>query len=134
MSTEALISIVLTCIIGIMLPPIAWLIHTVLTSRERLSTLEHAVARATEDIAEVKSNAITQDKVRDVINDALDRRDRIHEARRLEWDRRLGLEVKDIVSQELEKHLPRLARDLDAKLRESDDERNGSRRPPKVQG
>lgn len=83
----------------------SWLLRTVLKDHQTVMLLEAKVANLEKD-------QITTDCVREVVEEALDKRDKIAELRRVEWDRRHSLEIKQAVSEELEKLTPKIIREV----------------------
>lgn len=83
----------------------AWLAHRVVADREEIIKLQGKVDHL-ESVT-----LLTLEDVRDAIDEALDRRDKAHEERRREWDRRLSLEIRAAVREVCDgckqpRHLP----------------------------
>lgn len=126
MSIEAWTGI-LGVILVVLMPVIAWLVSTVLTTKEAAVLLAQRWTAAEARVASCEANAIAQallaqrvlalegrtgsveaaaltvDRVRAVIEDALDRRDRAAEVHRPERERALTLEIGHAVRSELRK-------------------------------
>lgn len=108
-----------TTILGFVLTTLAgavgWLIRRVLGNREEIVQLKAEVAR-------LKESQISVECVREVIEDALSKRDAVAIERRAQWDERLTLKIQQAVSQgvqecqdrtkaELERMVPRIVRE-----------------------
>lgn len=105
---KAIIASVLALIVG----AISWLVSSVLSVRERFLEVKGRLDKAEADVASLSSRQITVENVRDVIEEALTKRDKEYEKRRAEWDKLRQLEVREAVRDELEKNIPRLVREI----------------------
>jgi hypothetical protein len=93
---------------------VAWLARRVVDDREEIVVLKGKFETLEAKHEEVKKDQITQECVREVVEEALERRDKQAEVRRAEWDRRFSLEVKAAVQEELDKLTPKLIREIRA--------------------
>lgn len=89
-----------------------WLIKTTLTNREDVITLKGATLKLEGDMADFKKSQVTTEGVRSVIEDILEKRDKAAELRRKEWDRLHKLEIKEAVSESLEKLTPKIIHEV----------------------
>ena len=91
---------------------VTWLVNTVLGGEKKLLLLEAKVAIQEARVAEIKAGQVTVECVREVIEEALEKRDKIAEQRREEWGKTRQLETKAAIQEELDKLVPRLAREI----------------------
>lgn len=87
-----------------------WLFKRVLDDREDLILLKSKV----EGLEKDQAAQVTQECVREAVEEALDRRDKQAAERRVEWDRRQALEIKQAVGEEMEKMMPKIIREVRA--------------------
>lgn len=100
---KGVVGLVLTAIGGV----VSWLVKRVLDDREEIIMLKSKVEH-------LDKEKITQECVREVVEEALEKRDKQAEERRKEWDRRQHLEIRQAVSEEIDKLVPRLVREVRA--------------------
>lgn len=110
MTGEDAFKAVITAIIGLVSAAVSWLVKRVLDDREEIVVLKEEV----KSLKKTADGQITQECVREVIEKALDKRDEQAAARRIEWDKRLSLEVKQAVQEEVERLTPKLVREVRA--------------------
>jgi hypothetical protein len=98
---------------------VGWLSRTTMKNHEDIIALkakqhemEHARRDLEEKVTEHARQRLTVEDVRKVIEDALDRRDKQVVERRAEYERMRKLEIQSAVHDELERMLPRLAREI----------------------
>lgn len=105
---DALLAALLAALMAIT----GWLLRTVLNDRERILVLETVVKVQDEKVKKLETEAVTVECVREVIESALEKRDKQYEARRAEWDRTRRLEIKEALHEEIELLIPRLLREM----------------------
>jgi IS4 transposase len=98
---------ILTGMIAIIGGVATWLARRVIQDREELIMLKGRVENLEKD-------RITQECVREVIESVLEKRDKVAEERRKEWDRRQSLEIKQAVHDEIEKLTPKIINEVRA--------------------
>ncbi len=98
-----------TCLAAV----VAWLAGSTIKNREQLISQAGKIERLEADIVALKASQITEDCVREVIDEALEKRDKLAEQRRGEWHRLNILETGEKVREELNKLIPRLLEELD---------------------
>ncbi len=103
MSDDGIKTTILSAVLAALTGAIGWLVTKVLGNEKDLVKQDARLGAVECDVAELKDGQLTQDCVRDVVDNALERRDRIAEERRREWDRRLALEIRAAVHEEVER-------------------------------
>lgn len=81
-----------------------WVLHQVLGLREAHVLTQAEVKALTDRLDGMGKAQVTTEQVRSVITQVLDQRDHASAERRAEWDRRVTLEIKSAVIEELRKH------------------------------
>ena len=99
-------------VLGVLIGAVGWLVSRVMGNREASLLHTQEIAQVKVDVALLKKEALTQETVRQVVEAALDRRDRQNNEKRMEWDRRTQLEIKATVREEVEKMLPRFVKEI----------------------
>lgn len=83
---------------------------------ERLDKLDSRVeetrAQVRDAVRDLADKAVTPECVREVIDEALDRRDRVHDTRRAELERVRQLEVRAEVAAAIDAAVPKIAREV----------------------
>lgn len=95
----AIIGVCLTGVTG----GLSWLILKVLGQGETIVKLETKIESLQNKLEEVTKSALTQECVTEAIEKALDKRDRVADDRRREWDKRTSMEIKLTVQEEMNK-------------------------------
>lgn len=87
------LGLVLTLLSGL----VTWLMKTVMGNREELVLLKARV----EQLEKVNTTAVSADQIRVAIDEALVKRDKAGLERRMEWERRFVLEIKNLLHEEM---------------------------------
>lgn len=98
-------------LLALLTPVIFWVVRTVLDTREHVLLLVVRTTRLEADVMDQAKKQLTTDNVREVIDAALEKRDKIYEARRVEWDRTRILEIKSVVKEEVDRVVESLRRE-----------------------
>lgn len=99
-------------ILGLVAAAVTWLGRAVLSNRDRLTQAEGHRAALEDRLKELSDTQLTQESVREVLEAALERRDKTAFERRQEHDRRLALEIKQTVNEEIDRMIPKIVRDV----------------------
>lgn len=102
---------------------VSWLARSVLGSREALIVARDRLDYLEEEMRATKATRLTQESVREVVEEALAHRDVESERRRADRDKRLALELRQAVLQganecqrqtreEMERMVPRIVREV----------------------
>jgi len=91
---KAVFGAVLAAILAI----VTWLVKTVIGNREAAIVGRERTAVIEDRLSRCQGDKTTKEDVREVIEDALTKRDVRAAERRAEWDTRLTLEIKNAVS------------------------------------
>lgn len=89
---------------------VAWVLRTSISTKERVLVLEGENKALQEKVRTMDKERVTVECVREVIEGALDKRDKAHEKRRAEWDKLRRLEIAEALQTEMGKVLPQLVR------------------------
>lgn len=107
---------------------VSWLVKGNLSNRETAIVTEQRLKALEDAMQEAKKSQITREEVREEIDDALLRRDKVNVERRSEWEKRLNLEIRESVRQEVKKGVDQLVtetRKLGGKRRPSGEGSDG---------
>lgn len=91
---------------------LAWALKLTLGNREDLLQAQARLKSLEDTLAEVKKDRVTVECVREVISEELDKRDKVADQRRDEWEKRRKLETREVVAEELDRLVPRLANEI----------------------
>lgn len=108
---KALFGAVLTAVMAVL----AWVVKRTIDSREETLVTEGRVKFLEVEMADLKKTQITTECVRDVIEEVLDRRDAASLLRREEQIKLHQLEMRHVISEELEKAIPRIVREIEGR-------------------
>jgi hypothetical protein len=96
---KGLFGLLITTVVAV----VGWLVRTVLTTERSLMLTNEAAKTLRAEVDHLKSSQITTECVREVIDEALTKRDQLGLERRAEWERRFTLEVRQAIHDEVSK-------------------------------
>jgi len=112
MTGEDVAKAVVGTLLGGLIAAVTWLANTVLGNRERALVQAKEVEALQVRVATLETSQITTECVREVIEEALSKRDLQHDKRREEWDRLQRFEIAQAVRDEFERAVPKILREL----------------------
>jgi len=112
MTGEDVAKAVVGTLLGGLIAAVTWLANTVLGNRERALVQAKEVEALQVRVATLEASQITTECVREVIEEALRKRDLQHDKRREEWDRLQRFEIAQAVRDEFERAVPKILREL----------------------
>jgi hypothetical protein len=99
-----------------LLGAVSWLLGTVLGHRDSITKLTMKVETLEADMKKAKEEQVTRECVREEIENALEKRDKLAETKRMEYARLRKLETKEIIDEKLEQLIPRIAHEIKGNL------------------
>jgi uncharacterized protein YlxW (UPF0749 family) len=112
MTADDAIKSTLAALLAGLVAAVTWLVSTVLGGKEKIVLLEARLKSQEDRVEEIRREQVTVECVREVIEEALEKRDKVAEQRREEWAKTRQLETKAVIQEELDKLVPRLAREI----------------------
>ncbi len=108
---------------------VVWLVRTVTGTRENLLLSELRVKSLEDKMSALEKNQMTKEDTREVVEAALSKHEAACHTRKIEADKLMHLEMRNIVSEVLEKTLPKFVNELRGQIARSNDTTQPIQRP-----
>lgn len=116
MSDEINVEGIFKSAIGLVLTGIAavvgWLIHSTMKHDKKDELQDAEIKRLKEDLDEFKKGRVTVEQIREMLDEALERRDQKVVERRAEYEHLHAAQLKNMIQEEFERVIPRFLREL----------------------
>lgn len=114
MTGDDVVKAIMGLIMVLMGGAITWLVASVLSCREKNLEFNARLNNAEVGVTAIRVSQLTAETVRKVMEDALEKRDKVHEARRPELEKLLNFEIDKSVRRAVEESIVRIVREVKA--------------------